>query len=87
LAKKKVLFHHDNEPAHSFGIAAAKFQKLCYELLPQPPCSPDLAPYDSFLFPNMKIWLGEKYSARTKRFSSRQKRILKSLTNRIFWRD
>ena len=60
MAKKKVLFHHDNAPAHSSRDVAAKFQELRYELLPHPPYSPDLAPYDFFLFPNMKTWLGGK---------------------------
>lgn len=64
LARKKVLFHHDNAPAHSSGIVAAKIHQLGYELLPHPPYSPDLAPCDYFLFPNLKVWLGGK------RFSS-----------------
>jgi len=60
LAKKKVLFHHDNAPAHSSAIAITKLVELRYELLPHPPYSPDLAPCDFFLFPNMKKWLGGK---------------------------
>lgn len=60
LAKKKVLFHHDNAPAHSSKIVTAKLTQLRYELLPHPPYSPDLAPCDFFLFPNMKTWLGGK---------------------------
>jgi len=60
LAKKKVLFHHDNAPAHSSSIATAKLVELHYELLPHPPYSPDLAPCDFFLFPNIKKWLGGK---------------------------
>lgn len=60
LAKKKVLFHHDNAPAHSSGIVAAKLHELRYELLPHPPYSPDLAPCDFFLFPNLKTWLAGK---------------------------
>ena len=60
LAKKKVLFHHDNAPAHSSAIAIAKLVELRYELLSHPPYSPDLAPCDFYLFPNMKKWLGGK---------------------------
>jgi len=60
LAQKKVLFHHDNAPAHSSAIATAKLVELRYELLPHPPYSPDLAPCDFFLFPNLKKWLGGK---------------------------
>lgn len=64
LKKKKVLFHHDNAPTHSSGIVAAKLHELRYELLPHLPYSPDLAPCDFFLFPNMKTWLaGKKFSS------------------------
>lgn len=64
LARKKVLFHHDNAPAHSSAIATAKLVELRYELLPHPPYSPDLAPSDFFLFPNMKKWLaGKKFTS------------------------
>ena len=38
----------------------AKFHELRYELLPHPPYSPDLAPSDYFLLPNLKKWLGRK---------------------------
>lgn len=38
----------------------AKIHKLGYELLPHPAYSPDLAPCDYFLFPNLKKWLGGK---------------------------
>jgi len=54
FAKKNVLFHHDNAPAHTFALAKAILVELGYELLPHPPCSPDLAPCDFFLFPNLK---------------------------------
>jgi hypothetical protein len=37
LVKKKVHFHHDNAPAHSFAVATAELVKLHYKLLPHPP--------------------------------------------------
>lgn len=60
LAKKKVLFHHDNAPAHTSAVAMAKLVELRYELLSHPPYSPDLAPSDYFLFPNLKKSLAGK---------------------------
>lgn len=60
LKKKKVLFLQDNAPVHTSTIAMAKFHELRFELLPHPPYSPDLAPSDFFLFPNLKKWLGGK---------------------------
>lgn len=60
LKRKKVLFHHDNAPAHSSTVVHEKLDELRYELLPHPPYSPDLAPSDFFLFPNLKKWLSGK---------------------------
>jgi len=54
----------------------AKIVELRYELLPHPPYSPDLAPCDFFLFPNMKKWLGGK------RFASNEEIIAE--TNAYF---
>jgi len=42
--RKKVLFHHDNAPAHTSALVKTKLVVLGNELLPHPPCSPDLAP-------------------------------------------
>ena len=58
LARKKVLFHQDNAPAHKCAVAMAKLHQLGYELVDHPPYSPDLAASDFFLFPNLKNWLG-----------------------------
>jgi len=64
LAKKKVLFHHDNAPDHTSALAKAKLVEFGYELLPNPPYSPDLAPCDFFLFPNWKKSLaGQKFAS------------------------
>lgn len=58
LVKKKILLHQDNAPVHTCAVAKAKIEELRYELLPHPPYSPDLAPCDFHLFPNLKKWLG-----------------------------
>jgi len=64
LAKKKVLFHHDNAPAHTSALAKAKLVELGYELLPHPPYFPGLAPCVFFLFPNLKNSLaGQKFAS------------------------
>ncbi|CAK9833213.1 Histone-lysine N-methyltransferase SETMAR [Anthophora retusa] len=69
LAKKKIIFHQDNAPAHRGVLAMAKLKELHYELLEHPPYSPDLAPSDFHLFPNLKKFL------RGKRFSSNEEVI------------
>ena len=71
-----MLLHHDNAPAHTSAIATVKLFHLRYEILPHPPHSPDLAPSDYFLFPNMKTWLGGG------RFSSKEEII--ASTNEYF---
>ena len=60
MAKKKFLFYQDNARVHTCVVSMAKFHELGYELVPHPPYSPDLAPSDYFLFPNLKKWLGGK---------------------------
>ena len=54
------MFHQDNAPVHTSAIVMAKIHELKFELLPHAPYSPDLAPSDYFLFPNLKKWLGGK---------------------------
>jgi len=62
FGEEKVLFHHDNAPAHTSALAKAKLFELGYELLPHPPYSPDLAPCD-FFFSNLKKSLaGHKFA-------------------------
>ena len=76
LSKKKIIFHHDNAPAHTSRVSMAKINELRYELLPHPPYSPDLAPSDFHLFPRLKKFLGGK------RFSSNDE--LKATVNEYF---
>ena len=54
LSKKKILFLHDNAPAHTFATATAKLVELHYELPSHSLYSPDLAHCDFHLFPNLK---------------------------------
>uniref|UniRef100_A0A6M2DNE2 Putative histone-lysine n-methyltransferase setmar-like protein n=1 Tax=Xenopsylla cheopis TaxID=163159 RepID=A0A6M2DNE2_XENCH len=65
LDNNKILFHHArNAPAHTSVLATTKLQELGYELLPHPTYSPDLAPSDFFLFPNLKKALvGQKFES------------------------
>ena len=49
------ILHHYNAPAHR-AVTTNKFLAKHHNIpsLPQPPYSPDLAPYDFFLFPQLK---------------------------------
>lgn len=52
---KGVLLLQDNAPAHNSNIAKLAVADCGYELLPHPPYSPDMAPSDYYLFPNLKL--------------------------------
>ena len=56
---KKILFLQDSAPAHK-SITTMDINDLRLQLLSHPPYSPDLAPSDYYLFPNLKRWLINK---------------------------
>ena len=47
-------FHQDNAPVHNSILVTDYLTKMDIKTLPYPPYSPDLAPYDFWLFP--KLW-------------------------------
>ena len=49
-----VINHHDNAPAHCACDTELDIDPLGFNLLPHPPYSPDLAPLDFRLFPDLK---------------------------------
>ena len=51
---KGILLQQDNARVHTCKIAMDAVERNGYELIPQPTYSPDLAPSDYFLFPNLK---------------------------------
>ena len=51
---KGVLLQQDNERVHTCKIAMDAVERNGYELIPYPAYSPDLAPSNFFLFPNLK---------------------------------
>jgi [histone H3]-lysine36 N-dimethyltransferase SETMAR len=48
------MLHHDNAPAHTSRVCQDTLDEIGVELLSHPPYSPDLAPCDFFLFPELK---------------------------------
>ena len=60
MSDKRVLLLHDNARPHTVNL----LERWGWEILEHPPYSPDLAPSDFHLFPNMKKHL------RAKRFKS-----------------
>jgi [histone H3]-lysine36 N-dimethyltransferase SETMAR len=57
MISKGVLLLHDNASAHSSVVTCQAARECGYEILPHPPYSPDLAPSDFFLFPQLKSTL------------------------------
>ena len=51
---KGVLLQQDNGRVHTCKLAMDAVERNGYELKPHPAYSPDLAPSDFFLFPNLK---------------------------------
>ena len=51
---KGILLQQDNARVHTCKTAMDAVEWNGYELIPQPAYSPDLAPSDYFLFPNLK---------------------------------
>lgn len=51
---KGVLLLHDNAPVHKARTAASAMTSCRFEEIVHPPYSPDLAPSDYYLFPNLK---------------------------------
>lgn len=65
LARSGFILHHDNAPAHESHLVKSAITELVIERLRHPPYSPDLAPCDFWLFPNLKDSLrGNRYEGR-----------------------
>jgi histone-lysine N-methyltransferase SETMAR len=52
--RKGILFLQDNAAPHKAAITHHKFAELNFEVLKHPAYSPDFAPSDYYLFPNLK---------------------------------
>jgi hypothetical protein len=58
-----IIFHQDNAPPYKSVLAMGKLMDLHYKLLENPPYSPDLAPFDIYPFPKLKVFLtGQRFS-------------------------
>ena len=49
-----ILLHHDNASSHTANATIAFLEKTPVKLITHPAYSPDMAPCDIFLFPNVK---------------------------------
>jgi len=67
-----IKIMHEFTRARHHIWSMAKFNEFRYKLLPHSAYSPDLAPCDYFLFPNLKKWFGGK------RFTTREQLIVET---------
>jgi len=72
------FLHRDNAPAHTALSVQQFLAKNNMTVIPLPPCSPDLAPCDFFLFPLMK---GQMKGKRFADVSKVKKKALEVLNN------
>lgn len=64
LIENGWILHHDNAPAHRSQICQQTIAEIGCELLAHPPYSPDLAPCDHSLFPELKNQLrGQRFQS------------------------
>lgn len=59
--EKEVRLYHDGATPHTAQITKDAIKHLGWEKLPHPPHSPDLAPSDYYLFPDLVKSIKEKY--------------------------
>ena len=52
--RQKIIFHYDNALPHVAISVKNYLENSGWEVLPHPPYSPDLAPYDYHLFQSMQ---------------------------------
>jgi len=57
LDPERVIFHQDNAPGHRAESTLLEINLLGFETLQHPPYSPDLAPFDFKVFPEIKAAL------------------------------
>ncbi|GFT65217.1 histone-lysine N-methyltransferase SETMAR [Trichonephila clavipes] len=57
--RKGDVFHHDNARTHTSLVTRQKLLELGWNVLPHPPCIPDLAPPDYFLFRSLQNSLND----------------------------
>lgn len=78
LSLDRVVFHQDNAPAHRAHDTQLDISLLGFELLPHPPYSPDLAPCDFRLFPQLKAQLRGQHFESVSDLKNCTMRVVKS---------
>jgi hypothetical protein len=76
--------HHDNLPAHMLALVRQLLTSTKTIVIPHPPCSPDLAPCDFFLFTKMKLKLRGRRFENIDEIEAELQGVMKMLTQSDF---
>jgi len=78
------LLQHDNAPSHTSVLTHQFLAKNKIAVMPHPPYSPDLALWDFFLFPKMKLKLKGRRFHTIDEIQAKSQRVLDTLTEKDF---
>ena len=78
------LLHHDNAPSHTSILTHQFLVKNKIAVIPHPPYSPDMAPCDFFLFPEMELKPKERRFDTIKEIQAETQRVLDTLIEKDF---
>jgi len=81
---KNWLLHHDNAPAHTSLLVRDLLAKINTLMMPQPPYSPDLAPCEFFLLPELKRPMKGRRYATLDEIKTASKEELNKIKKRFF---
>lgn len=80
MALDRIILHQDNAPGHRAESTQLEISLLGFEILEHPPYSPDLAPMDFRVFPELKSSLrGIRFDS-AEDLTKQTQRIVSSLT-------
>lgn len=80
--KRRIILHHDNASSHTSRQTQDYLSSQTIELMGHPPYSPDLAPNDFFLFPQIKDKLrGHRFSSPEDAVNAFKSRVLELSTS------
>ena len=81
------MLHHNNAPGHASLLICSYLAKHPTSIVLHPPCSPDLAPADFFLFPKLKTTLKECHFKTIKEIQENAIKELCAITESAFQKE
>lgn len=81
----KVILLHDNAPSHTTNLVKETINALKWDVNPHPPYSPDLAPFDYYLFSAMSIALAGHHFNEVEEVENWLIRWFASKNEKFYW--